>query len=157
MLKPDPSARDGYRAPRSGEIFRNPLLGRTFQLLAEHGRKGFYEGPVAKAIVDITRSLRGHLTLEDLKIYGQRGSELTEAVSITLDKGILSDSPATASGSKIRLWEHPPNGQGIVAQMALGILQELDKQGKMEKLQPMDHNSPRFVPFDYFYQFFTSF
>lgn len=136
LLKPDPQAPGGFRAPRPGEIYRNPLLAKTFRALAEHGRKGFYEGPVAEAIVEIVQSLGGHLHLDDLKRHGEVGSEFTEAVPLRL----------TTDDGDIDLWEHPPNGQGIVAQIALGILQELEKEGKIPKFGPEDHNSPGYVP-----------
>ena len=42
---------------------------RTFRLLAEHGKKGFYEGPVAEAIVKAVNSRGGVFTLEDLKAH----------------------------------------------------------------------------------------
>lgn len=41
----------------------------------------------------------------------------------------------------VEVWEHPPNGQGIVALMALGILEELENTGKIPKFGPKDHNS----------------
>jgi gamma-glutamyltranspeptidase/glutathione hydrolase len=101
---------------------------------------------VAEAIVEVTRGLGGYLTLEDLKQHGQRGSEFTQAVPICLDKNMMAHGRTTSGvASHIQLWEHPPNGQGIVAQMALGILQELDKQGQTPKFQPNDHNSPQLV------------
>ena len=135
LLKKDANAKGGYRAPQAGEFYRNPLLAETFRRLAKHGRAGFYQGPVAEAIVNVTKSLGGYLTLEDLERHGREGSEMTEPVSIRL-------GPYTESGEVVDLWEHPPNGQGIVAQMALGILQILEKQGKIPKFKREDHNSP---------------
>jgi gamma-glutamyltranspeptidase/glutathione hydrolase len=41
----------------------------------------------------------------------------------------------------VTLWEHPPNGQGIVALMALGLLQEFEKAGKLATWKPDQHNS----------------
>lgn len=41
----------------------------------------------------------------------------------------------------VTLWEHPPNGQGLVALMALGMLEELEKTGKIPKYSVKDHNS----------------
>jgi gamma-glutamyltranspeptidase/glutathione hydrolase len=145
LLKPDPKAADGFRAPRPGEFYRNPLLATTFRLLAEQGKPGFYDGLVAEAIVEVTRSLGGRLTLEDLRKHGERGSEFTEAVGIRLDKDMMAQGDQS-DGRHIHLWEHPPNGQGIIAQMALGVLQELDRRGQIPKFQPEDHNSPQSVP-----------
>ncbi|KAB5559731.1 nucleophile aminohydrolase [Coniochaeta sp. 2T2.1] len=144
LLKADPGAPAGFRAPRPGEFYRNPLLAKTFRLLGEHGRTGFYEGPVAEAVVEVTRSLGGCLTLEDLRRHGERGSEFTKAVSIRLGEDMMAqrDQPG---GGHIHLWEHPPNGQGIVAQLALGILKELDKEGNIPKFRPEDHNSSKYL------------
>lgn len=155
-MKPDPAAPGGFRAPRPGEIYKNALLAKTFRLLADGGRKGFYEGPVAQAIVDVTTSLGGFLTLEDLRRHGEVGSEITKAIPLPLGRHIVShDGDATSAGgggeepqdkaddAVIDLWELPPNGQGIVAQIALGVLQELIAQGKVEKFKTGEHNSAR--------------
>ncbi|KAK3316940.1 nucleophile aminohydrolase [Apodospora peruviana] len=136
LLKKDPAAPKGYRAPRPGEIYKNRLLAETFRRLGRYGKTGFYEGPVAEAIVDQVRSLGGYLTLEDLKHHGQFGSEITQALSIRLAPG---------SGPALDLWEHPPNGQGIVAQMALGILKILEKEARVPKFGPEDHNSAEYL------------
>ncbi len=134
LLKADPNTPGGYRAPRAGELYKNPLLAQTLRRLGEHGRAGFYEGPVAEAIVKIVSDLGGYLTLADLKNHGDLGSEVTRPVSLRVN----TDSGANPA---IDLWEHPPNGQGIVAQMALGILQILEKEGKIPKFGPQDHNT----------------
>lgn len=135
LLIPDPKAPGGFRAPRPGEVHRNPLLAKTFQALADHGIKGFYEGPIAEAIVEEVQRQGGYLDLDDLRRHGETGSEFTQAVSLRL----------STDGGDIELWEHPPNGQGIVAQVALGILQELEGEGKISKTGPRDHNSPAYV------------
>lgn len=122
-----------YKAPRAGEIFKNPSLAKTFKLLSTRGKAGFYDGSVAEAIIEVTSSLGGHLTLEDLKTHS---SEETDAVPIRLRIG-------SQENGEIDLWEHPPNGQGIVAQMALGILQELVKQGQVPDFGPEEHNTTR--------------
>ncbi|ROV98327.1 hypothetical protein VMCG_07183 [Cytospora schulzeri] len=134
LLKPDTSAPDGYRAPRTGEIYKNPLLANTFRHLAEHGKAGFYEGPVAAAIIEISQQLGGYLTLDDLRNHH---SDITKPV----EKRLNFDS----EGKTIDLWEHPPNGQGIVAQMALGILEELEKEGKIPSFTRLDHNSAQYL------------
>lgn len=76
--------------------------------------------------------LGGYLTLDDLKNHA---SEEVQPVSIRLD--IISGK------TSIDLWEHPPNGQGIVAQMALGILAELERDVMIPHFTPADHNSPK--------------
>ena len=55
MLKKDPSAEGGARAPRAGEIMRNPELARTFRTLAAEGKAGFYAGRVAEELVRVVR------------------------------------------------------------------------------------------------------
>ncbi|KAK3381836.1 nucleophile aminohydrolase [Podospora didyma] len=142
LLKPDPAASQGHRAPLAGEIYRNSLLAGTFRRLAEYGRLGFYEGPVAEAIVDIVKSLGGYLTLEDLQAHGRQGSEVTQPTSIRFQPHAFTES---GGEDGIDLWEHPPNGQGVVAQMALGILQALEKGGRIPKFKQQDHNSPGYL------------
>lgn len=44
----------------------------------------------------------------------------------------------------VELWEHPPNGQGLVALIALGILQEWEKNGQIKKFTAADHNSAEY-------------
>lgn len=72
-LKPDPdSVRAWYidgRPPRTGELFRNPDLARTFQLLQQQGSAAFYRGPVARAIIAKSTALGGTMTLDDLASY----------------------------------------------------------------------------------------
>jgi gamma-glutamyltranspeptidase/glutathione hydrolase len=137
MLKKDTSAPDGCRAPKAGEIMKNPTIGNTFKLLAKQGKKGFYEGEVAEQLVKVVSDLGGYLTLDDLKHHAETGSEPVDPISLKYTGQGVGES---ADGG-IELWEHPPNGQGIVALMALGIIQELEKQGKISKWSPKDHNS----------------
>jgi len=105
----------GTRAPKEGEIVRMPHLAETFRELVRHGKKGFYEGRVAQAIIDVIKSRSGVMELEDLKSHGEAGSEIVQPVF--MDYG------------GHRLWECTPNGQGLVALMALGILDNLQKEG----------------------------
>ncbi|KAG6364679.1 hypothetical protein INS49_006283 [Diaporthe citri] len=67
LLKYDPSYPEKYRAPRAGEIIKNESLAKTFKLLAERGKSGFYEGPVAEAVVQVSQEYGGYLTLDDLR------------------------------------------------------------------------------------------
>ncbi|KAF2110597.1 nucleophile aminohydrolase [Lophiotrema nucula] len=141
MLKKDPSAKDGCRAPKAGEIMKNPTIANTFKLLAKHGKKGFYEGDVAEQLIKVVSDLGGHLTLDDLKDHAETGSEPVDAISLKYTGQGIGER---IEGG-IELWEHPPNGQGIVALMALGILQELEKQGKIGKWSLNDHNSAKYL------------
>lgn len=133
-----------------GEIFHNPNLAQTFKLLAKHGKKGFYEGSVASAIIDVVQSLGGHLNTEDLINHERLGSEEVEAISIQLNgHGIGKEHSSTTNGQSenraVEVWEHPPNGQGIVALMALGILKELQRVGKLKAFDETDHNSAEYL------------
>ncbi len=94
------------RAPRPGEVFRNPGLARTFRLVAEQGKAAFYQGPIAEAIVAVVQEAGGCLALEDL---AEHRSEWVEPISTTY-RGF-------------RIWECPPNGQGLAALLALNIVE----------------------------------
>ena len=57
---------DGTRAPRAGEVFRNPDLAGSLRLIAQHGRDGYYKGKTAEAILTISREQGGTMTAADL-------------------------------------------------------------------------------------------
>ncbi|GAM82482.1 hypothetical protein ANO11243_004620 [Dothideomycetidae sp. 11243] len=149
MLKKDPNAKDGVRAPRPGEIMKNPTLANTFRLVAKHGKSGFYTGTVAEELVKVVQSLGGLITLDDLAQHMELGTEETQAVSINFTGQGIKDSHGQQMHEKsskgIDLWEHPPNGQGIVALMALGMLEILEDQGKVKKFTKDDHNSADYI------------
>ncbi|PWY88503.1 gamma-glutamyltranspeptidase [Aspergillus heteromorphus CBS 117.55] len=149
MLKPDPKAENGFRSPLPGEILRNPTLAQTFRALAAEGKKGFYEGQVAEELVKVVQDLGGYITLEDLKYHAETGSQDTEAISLKFTgQGIIDkQTPGTSDevNQGVEIWEHPPNGQGIVALMALGILEELERTGKTPKFTEAQHNSAEYL------------
>ena len=154
MLKSDKEAKDGKRAPLPGEIFKNPTLANTFRLLAKHGKKGFYEGPVAEALIQVVQDLQGHLTLEDLKDHAELGSQEVDAISLRFNGQnvgkvqshlVQDDQGQSNVGEGVDVWEHPPNGQGIVALMALGILEELERTGKIRKFEENEHNCAEYL------------
>ena len=97
--------KDG-KAPKKGNIFKNPQLAKTLEIIAKNGRSGFYEGNVARIIVDFIQSQGGFLSYEDLSEFH---SEWVEPVS-TNYRGY-------------DVWELPPNGQGIAALQILNILE----------------------------------
>ena len=92
-----------------GEIFKNPQLADTLEIIAENGRAGFYEGEVAKTISEFIQGQGGFLTYEDLANFN---SEWVDPVS-TNYRGY-------------DVWELPPNGQGVVALQILNILENFD-------------------------------
>ncbi len=97
------------RAPKAEEIFRNPNLARTFEIVARGGRSAFYEGRIAEAIVSVIQEAGGCMSVEDLASHT---STWEQAISVTY-RGL-------------RVHECPPNGQGITALIALNILEGFD-------------------------------
>ena len=149
MLKKDPNAKDGCRAPKPGERMQNPTLAKTFRTLGEQGKAGFYTGRIAEELVKVVQDLGGHLTLEDLENHMKIGTEDTEPISLKFGGQNSRSSHGKhmhdKSSSGVEIWEHPPNGQGIVALMALGILEQLEKSGQIPKFGPTDHNTPVYL------------
>jgi gamma-glutamyltranspeptidase/glutathione hydrolase len=96
----------GDRAPRVGEIFRNPELAWSLQQIAQHGRDAFYKGEIAAKIVDSMKRHGGTMTAEDLSEYS---SELVEPISVTYRGWTV--------------YELPPNVQGMAALEMLNILE----------------------------------
>ncbi len=124
-LNRDEGARATYlvdgRAPRAGEWFRNPDLARSFRVIAEQGPGALYGGELGLRIVERVRELGGFLTMEDMTHHVPRWVD-----------------PMVASYGGYRLWELPPNGQGIAALEMLKILEPFD-------LAAMGHNSPEYL------------
>jgi gamma-glutamyltranspeptidase/glutathione hydrolase len=121
------------KAPQTGDIMKMPYLSKTFREIADKGRDGFYRGPVAEAIIELIQSKGGVMTLDDL---AEHTSTPVEPISISYGEH---------DGKCIRLWECPPNGQGIVALMAIGILEEMQKQHKIPPLETLEHNSAEYI------------
>lgn len=155
MLKTDPSALGGVRAPRAGEIMKNPTLARTFRTIAAEGKAGFYKGRIAEELVKVVQDLGGHLELNDLAHHLAVGSEPVDPISLQFRGQNVAQKlrdrvtdPARQGVNPdlgLELWEHPPNGQGIVALMALGILEELEKAGKIPSFKPEDFNTAPYL------------
>ena len=103
------------RGPKPGEIFRNPGLAKTFQTIAEGGASAFYQGEIAEAIVGVVREAGGVLSLDDLASHVSTWEE-----------------PLSVEYRGYRVYECPPNGQGITALIALNILEGFD----LASLQP---------------------
>lgn len=94
------------RAPRTGEIFRNPDLAWSYRQIAKSGRKAFYEGEIAQRLIAASRKLGGTLTADDLAKYS---GEWVEPISTTYRGWTV--------------FELPPNGQGIAALMMLNLME----------------------------------
>jgi gamma-glutamyltranspeptidase / glutathione hydrolase len=97
------------RAPRVGEIFRQPGLARSLRLIAAGGRDAFYEGKVAERLVAFSRAEGGRFALDDFR---RHRSEWTEP--------IRSDYRGCA------VHECPPNSQGLIVLLALNLLAGYD-------------------------------
>ncbi len=85
----------GGRAPKEGEIFRNPALARTYRAIAEGGRDAFYRGPVAEALDAFSRKVGGFLRKEDLAAHH---SDWVEPISTTYRGVTLWELPAQRPG-----------------------------------------------------------
>ncbi|UCD23081.1 MAG: gamma-glutamyltransferase [Gemmatimonadota bacterium] len=97
------------RAPNKGEVFRNPALANTLELIARDGRDAFYKGDIARTIDAYMKRVGGYLSYDDLASHE---SEWVDPVS-TDYRGYT-------------VWELPPNGQGIAALQMLNILEGYD-------------------------------
>ncbi|KAL4781953.1 gamma-glutamyltranspeptidase [Aspergillus varians] len=138
LLKPDGTS------PKSGEIFYNPSLAKTLRTLAAEGEKGIYTGRIAQAIVDVLQQKGAHIELSDLEGHLNQGSWETQPVSIQFRGQNIASQNATHD-HYVELWEHPPNGQGIVALMALGILEELERTKQIPTFTKEDHNTAPYI------------
>ncbi len=96
------------RAPRAGERWRFADQARTLQDIAESGGESFYRGRLAKAMADFSSACGGALTQADLA-----GHEANWV------------APISQNYRGYTVHEIPPNGQGIAALIALGILERL--------------------------------
>jgi gamma-glutamyltranspeptidase/glutathione hydrolase len=110
VLKTDANAAATFlidgRAPRLGEVFRNPDLARSLEFIAKDGRDGFYKGGIAQRIVATETKLGGVMSAEDLAEFS---SEWVEPISTTYRGWTV--------------YEIPPNGQGIAALMMLNMME----------------------------------
>ena len=97
------------RAPNPREIFRNPGLARTFETIARGGASAFYQGEIAEAIVGVIKEAGGCLSAEDLASHVSTWEQ-----------------PISVDYRGFRIYECPPNGQGITALIALNILEGFD-------------------------------
>lgn len=97
------------KAPAKGEIFKNPYLANTLEMIAKNGRDEFYRGGIARTIDDYMKRNGGFLSYNDLASHR---SEWVE--------------PVSTSYRGYDVWELPPNGQGIATLEMLNILENFD-------------------------------
>jgi gamma-glutamyltranspeptidase/glutathione hydrolase len=98
-------------APRAGEIFKNPELAQTLRSIAEGGAAAFYNGSIAETIARFVQAQGGYLSTLD---FAQHTSTW--------------DQPLSTVYRDTQVFECPPNGQGIIALLALNILEGFDLQ-----------------------------
>ena len=126
LLRRDEAARatfllDGERAPKAGEWFRNPDLAKTLGEVAAKGPTHLYGGDLGRRVAAHVQAREGFLTPED---FAAHTVEWVQPVSVPF-KGF-------------RLWELPPNSQGIAALEMLRLLETYD-------LAAMGHNSAAYL------------
>lgn len=92
-------------APKIGEIWRSPAHAKTLQSIAETYAESFYRGDLADKIDHFSKQSGGYLRKEDLENFKAEWVH-----------------PIKVNYRGYDVWEIPPNGQGIVALIALNIL-----------------------------------
>ena len=95
--------------PKEGEIFKNPALGRTYRLIAQHGREGFYGGEVAASIDAYFKRIGGWMTKADLADHHSRW-----------------DPPHKVNYRGVDVWGLSPNSQGLATLQMLNIMETFD-------------------------------
>ncbi len=111
----------GGKAPEPGDIVVQPDLARTLRKIADGGRDVFYRGEIAEAIVACSRENDGFITMQDL-----------------CDHTSTWVTPICTGYRGYDIYECPPNSQGLVALLALNILEGYD-------LPSLPHNSPDYL------------
>jgi gamma-glutamyltranspeptidase/glutathione hydrolase len=101
------------KTPGIGDVMRLPGLARTFKAVADGGADAFYTGAIADAIVSTVQAEGGLLTHEDLAQHTSTWSE-----------------PIQADYRGYQVLEHPPNGQGLAALIALRIAAGWELDGR---------------------------
>ena len=96
----------GGKPPHEGDFFKNPDIAHALHLIAEQGRAAFYKGEIAAAMLKTSEHYHGTMTAADLTAFS---SEWVEPVSIDY-RGW-------------RVYELPPNSQGIAALEMLNIME----------------------------------
>lgn len=97
------------RPPKKGEVFQNPDLASTYEMIAKGGRDAFYKGDIARTIDSYMKKHDGFLSYEDLAAHTSNWVE-----------------PVSVNYRGYDIWELPPNGQGTAALQMLNILEGFD-------------------------------
>jgi len=96
----------GGRAPRVGEVFKNPAMAKAYRILAEKGPDAFYKGEIATSILKTSQQLGGTMTAQDLASFSAEWVE-----------------PISTEYRGWKVYELPPNGQGLAALEMLNIME----------------------------------
>ncbi|HEY4276488.1 MAG TPA: gamma-glutamyltransferase family protein [Rhizomicrobium sp.] len=116
------------KQPKAGQIYKNPDLAKTFRILEEKGRDGFYKGPVAQALINKVHALGGTMTMDDLANYKGEWVE-----------------PVMSQYHGYTLAEVPPPSQGFAANEMLNILATCtDKVYPGQTLASLGPTDPRY-------------
>jgi len=110
----------GGKAPKEGELFKNPALAKTLTLLATKGRDAYYQGPIADALVRYSQANGGFFAKEDFARHHSTW-----------------DAPISTTYRGVTVYELPPPGQGLAALQMLNLVEGYD-------LAKMGRNSPDF-------------
>ncbi len=94
------------KPPREGEIFRNRDMAQAFRLIAAQGPEAFYKGDIASAILAASEARRGTMAADDLANFAPEWVE-----------------PISTDYRGWRIFELPPNGQGMAALEMLNIME----------------------------------
>lgn len=101
------------RAPKVGEVWSSEDHVKTLQAIAETNGESFYRGEIAEKIAEFSKQTGGFLTYDDLASFEPEWVE-----------------PISVNYRGYDVWEIPPNGQGIVALLALNILKGFEFREK---------------------------
>jgi len=102
----------GGEAPKVGSLFKTQALGDTLSHIAKHGVRSFYDGPIADEMVETLQGLGGVHTREDFAACAPEWV-----------------TPLVSAYRGHDLYEIPPNGQGVTAQILLNILEGFEYAG----------------------------
>ena len=107
----DTFIKDG-KAPEPGDVFVSQGHADTLREIGRTNAESFYRGALADKIDAFSRETGGYLRKSDLEVFHAEWVE-----------------PITTNYKGYDVWEIPPNGHGIVALMALNILEGFDISG----------------------------
>jgi gamma-glutamyltranspeptidase/glutathione hydrolase len=124
-LARDPAAAKTFlpegRAPKAGELFKNPNLAKSLELIAKEGRDAFYKGAIAQAIAADMKSRDGLIDLQDLAAHKADWVE-----------------PISTNYRGYDVLEMPPSTQGFVTLEMLNLMEGFD-------VKAMGHNSADYL------------